>query len=77
MNIKAWIHPALYNWLRLLLVVNWCGMRCSWHTLSYLATVRHQLRPTAYWNIVAKHVHPFMTHLLMVTSSRIGCHLRA
>ncbi len=65
-NIKEWIHPALYQWLRLMEVVvcNVWGI-FSWHTLVPIA---HRLNATAYLSIVADHIHPFMTtvyHLLM------------
>ncbi len=33
----------------------------SWHTLGLLVPIEHRLNATAYLNIVADHVHPFMT----------------
>ncbi len=33
----------------------------SWHTLGPLVPIEHRLNATAYLNIVADHVHPFMT----------------
>ncbi len=33
----------------------------SWHTLGPLVPIEHCLNATAYLNIVADHVHPFMT----------------
>ncbi len=50
----------------------------SWHTLGPLVPIDHRLNATAYLNIVADHVHPFMTtvyHLLMAISSRIMHHV--
>ncbi len=41
----------------------------SWHTLGPLVPIEHHLNTTVYLNIVADHVHPFMTtvyHLLML-----------
>ncbi len=63
-KMKAWIHPALSQRFRL--VVVW-GI-FSWHTLSPLVPIEHRLNATVYLSIVADHVHPFMTtvyHLLM------------
>ncbi len=50
----------------------------SWHNLGPLVPTEHRLNATAYLNIVADHVHPFITtvyHLLMATSSRIMHHI--
>ncbi len=33
----------------------------SWHTLGPLVPIEHRLNATAYLNIVADHVRPFMT----------------
>ncbi len=63
-KMKAWIHPALSQRFRL--VVVW-GI-FSWHTLYPLVPIEHCLIATVYLSIVADHVHPFMTtvyHLLM------------
>ncbi len=57
-NMKAWIHPALSQRLRLVVMV-W-GI-FSWHTLGLLVPIEHCLNATAYLSIVADHVHPFMT----------------
>ncbi len=57
-NIKAWIHPALSQRFRLVVVV-W-GM-FSWHTLGPLVPIEHCLNATAYPSIVADRVLPFMT----------------
>ncbi len=51
----------------------------SWHTLGPLVPIEHHLIATGYLNIVADHVHPFMTTLYTssdATSSRIMHHLR-
>ncbi len=64
-NMKAWIHPALSQRFRLVVVV-W-GI-FSWHTLGPLGPIEHRLNTTVYLSIVDDHVHPFMTtvyHLLM------------
>ncbi len=49
----------------------------SWHTLGPLVPTEHRLNATAYLNIVADHVHPFMTtvYLLMATYSTIMHHV--
>ncbi len=50
----------------------------SWHTLSPLVPIEHRLNTTAYLNIVADHVHPFMTTVYTssdATSSRIMHHV--
>ncbi len=65
-NMKAWIHPALSQWFRL--VVVW-GI-FSWHILGPLGPIEHHLNTTTYQSIVADHVHPFMT---TVYSSSDGC----
>ncbi len=57
-NMKAWIHPVLSQWFRLVVVV-W-GI-FSWHTLGPFVPIEHCLNTTAYLSIVADHVHPFMT----------------
>ncbi len=57
-NMKAWIHPALSQWFRLVVVV-W-GI-FSWNTLRPLVPTEHCLNSKAYLSIVADHVHPFMT----------------
>lgn len=68
-DMKAQIHPALYQWLRLL-VVSWCRPGIlSWHTLGPLIPTEHCLNTTVYLSIVADPVYPFMT-LLMSTFSR-------
>ncbi len=56
-NMKAWIHPALSQRFRL--VVVW-GI-FSWLTLGPLVPIEHRLNTTAYLIIAADHVHPFMT----------------
>ncbi len=75
-NMKAWIHPALSQQFRMVVVV-W-GI-FSWHTLGPLVPIEHRLIATAYLSIVADHVHPFMTtvytYLLMAISSRIMHHV--
>ncbi len=53
-NKKAWIHPALSQRFRL--VVVW-GI-FSWHTLDPLVPIEHRLNATAYLSIVADHVIP-------------------
>ena len=55
-NLKAWIHPALYQQFRQSV---W-GI-FSWHTLGPLVPIDHHLNPTAYLSIVGDHVLPFMT----------------
>ncbi len=57
-NMKAWIHPALSQRFRLVVLV-W-GI-FLWHTLGPLVPIEHRLNTTAYLSIVADHVHPFMT----------------
>ncbi|KAG8550500.1 hypothetical protein GDO81_024898 [Engystomops pustulosus] len=43
-NMKAWIHPALYQRFRLVVVVSWCGeyflgtLWAPWYQLSIVAT---------------------------------------
>ncbi len=62
-NMKAWIHPALSQQFRLVVVVYWCGGYFFWLTLGLLEPIEHSLNATAYLSIVADHVHPFMTTL--------------
>ncbi len=55
-NMKAWIHPALSQrsgWW-------WCNSVGDIF-LAHLVPIEHRLNATAYMNIVADHVHPFMT----------------
>ncbi len=52
-NMKAWIHPALSQRFRLVVVF--------WHTLGPLVQIEHRLNATVYLSIVADHVHPFIT----------------
>ncbi len=55
-----------------------CGGIYSWHTLGPLVPIEHRLNSTAYMNIVADHVHPFMTTVYPssdATSSRIMHHV--
>ncbi len=35
----------------------------SWHYLGTLVPIEHRLNATVYLNIVAAHVHPFMTEV--------------
>ncbi len=58
-NMKAWIHPALSQRFRLVVVVQWCGGYCL-GTLC-LVPIEHRLNATDYLSIVADHIHPFMT----------------
>ncbi len=62
---KAWIHPALSQRFRLLMVVSWCGgyfLGTLCGTLVHtLVPIEHRLNPTADLNSVADHVHLFMT----------------
>ncbi len=60
-NMKAWIHPALPQQFRLLVVGVMVWGIFSWHTLGPLVPIEHPLNATAYLSIVADHVHPFMT----------------
>lgn len=46
-NMKAWIHPALYQWFRLVAVVSWCGV-LSLLTLDVLVPVKHCSNTTDY-----------------------------
>ncbi len=49
-----------------------------WHTLGHLVPIEHRLNATAYLNIVADHVHSFMTTVYTssdATSSRIMHHV--
>ncbi len=74
-NMKAWIHPALSQRLRLVVMV-W-GI-FSWHTLGLLVPIEHCLNATAYLSIVADMSIPLWlqcTNLLMSTSSRIMHHV--
>ncbi len=57
-NVKAWIHPALSQRFRLVVVVK--GIY-SCHILGLLVPIEHCLNATAYLSIVADHVHPFLT----------------
>ncbi len=41
----------------------------SWHTLGPLVPMKHRLKTTAYLNVVADHVHPFLT--TVATSSTL------
>ncbi len=71
-NMKAWIHPALSQRSRQVVVVY------SWHTLGPLVLIEHRLNATDYLSIVADHVHPFMTAVYPssdATSSRIMHHV--
>ena len=54
-NMKAWIHPALYQRFRL----GWGIFSC--HTLGPLVPIEHCLKATAYLSIVSDDVHPFIT----------------
>ncbi len=45
----------------------------SWHTLGPLVPMKHRLNTTAYLNIVADHIHPFLT--TVGTSSTITRHV--
>ncbi len=56
-NMKAWIHPALSQWFRLVVVL---GI-FYWHTLGPFVPIEHRLNVTAYLSIVAYHVPPFIT----------------
>ncbi len=58
-NMKAWIHPALSQRFRVVVVVMVWGI-FYWHTLGPLV-IEHCVNTTAYLSIVADHVHPFMT----------------
>ncbi len=75
-NMKAWIHPALSQRFRLVVVVWWCGG----YFLGTLCIVpiEHRLNATVYLSIVADHVLPFMTTVYPssdTTSSRIMHHV--
>ncbi len=77
-NIKAWIHPALSQRFRLVVVGVMVWGIFSWHTLGPLVPIEHRLNATAYLSIVADHVHPFMTTVYPssdATSSRIMHHV--
>ncbi len=58
-NMKAWIHPAMYQHFRLL----WCNVWeiYSWHNLCPLIPIGHCLNATACLSIAANHVHPLTT----------------
>ncbi len=57
----SWIHPALYQRFRLVVVVLMVWGIFSWHTLGPLVPIEHRLNATAYLSIVPDHVHPFIT----------------
>ncbi len=59
-NMKAWIHPALSQQIRLVVVL-WCGEYFLGTIWAPLVPIEHRLNNTAYLSIVADHVHPFMT----------------
>lgn len=46
----------------------------SWHTLSPLVLTEHHFNATAYMIIVVEHVHPFVYHFHVDSSSRITCY---
>ncbi len=72
-NMKAWIHPAWYQWFRLVLV----GYFSSWHTLAPLVLVKGCLNSTAWVMLLTMSVLLWLQckYLVMATSSRIMCHL--
>ncbi len=72
-NMKAWIHPALSQQIRLAVVCNGVGDIFLAH-FGPLVPIEHRLNATAYLSIVADHVHPFITTVYSsydATSSRI------
>ncbi len=72
-NMKVWIYPALSQRFNGVGGVMVWGIY-FWHTLGSLIPIKfNRLNATVYLSIVADHVHPFMTHLLMSQSSN---HLR-
>ncbi len=73
-NMKAWIHPAWYQWFRLVLV----GYFSSWHTLAPLVLVKGCLNSTAWVMLLTMSVLLWLQckYLVMATSSRIMCHLQ-
>lgn len=54
-NIKVWIPPALYEWLKLVLVVH------NWYSLGLVVLLQHYLNATASLNSVADHIHWYTT----------------
>ncbi len=72
--MKAWIHPALSQQFRLVVVVLIVWGIFSWRTLGPWVPIEHRWNTTAYLSIVTDHVHPFMTTVYPssdATSSRI------
>ncbi len=73
-NMKAWMHHALSQRFRLVVVVMVWGI-FSWHTLGPLVPIEHCLNATAYLSIVADHVHPFMTTVFPIfQQDNAPCH---
>lgn len=56
-SIKAWIHPDLYKWIRLVMVP-WGVFSC--HTLIAVVPTEHSLNTTGYLDTVSDHVKSFM-----------------
>ncbi len=61
-NMRVWIHPAMSQQFRLVVVVccNGVGDIFLAH-FGPLVPIEHHLNTTAYLSIVADHVHPFIT----------------
>ncbi len=63
--LKAWKHGSILHCFNGSGWCWWCNVWgiISWHTLGPLVPTEHRLNTTAYWGIVADHVHPFMTRV--------------
>ncbi len=63
--LKAWKHVSILHCFNGSGWCWWCNVWgiISWHTLGPLVPTEHRLNTTAYWGIVADHVHPFMTRV--------------